>query len=258
MKWLKRIGIALAVLIALVVVLSALKHEKRPQGGETGAAADELAKKIQAAVRTDKWNDVGAIHFNYGGRHTILWDRSRGFARVDWGSKRSIYRIGELTGRAYEGGAEVSGEAAKKIVEEGHKWFINDTFWLNPFPGMFDASVTRAIAADADGKKGLLVTYGSGGVTPGDSYLWFTDAEGLPTQWKMWVSIIPVGGLSSSWEKWVELPGGAKIATEHKAFGLTFGVTELKAGAALAEIMPGEDPFAVLLEQPAVAASRPN
>lgn len=258
MKWLKRIGIGLAALIALLVVFLALKHEKRPQGGENG---DELARKIQAAVRTDAWNNIGAVHFNYGGRHTILWDRSRGFARVDWGSKRAIYRIGEITGRAYEGGVEVTGEAAKKIVEEGHKWFINDSFWLNPFPNMFDPNVTRTLATDADGRQGLLVTYGSGGVTPGDSYLWFTNSEGMPSEWKMWVSIIPVGGLSSTWEKWVELPGGAKISTEHKAFGLTFGVTDLKAGATLAEIEPGADPFAVLSggeQPPAVAASQAN
>jgi hypothetical protein len=270
MKWLKRILIGVVVIIAALVVFLFIKHEKRPELGQTGPEADALARKVQAAVGTEKWSEVGALYFDYGGRHQILWDRARGLARVDFGKKRALFRIDNKSGLAFVDGKEVT-DAKKRedIITEGYRWYINDTFWLNPFASLFDQNVTRSITVDEDGNKGLLVSYGptSGGVTPGDAYLWFAGEDGLPAKWKMWVSVIPVGGLVASWEEWKELPGGAKVSTMHRSALLDFGVEELRGGRTISEVSPGEDPFAALqpapatltatTTQPAAASSQP-
>ena len=62
----------------------------------------------------------------------------------------------------------------------------------------------------------IMVSYRSGGVTPGDSYLWIMDENARPTHWQMWVKIIPVGGLKTSWEDYQTLYNGAKVASSHQ------------------------------------------
>ena len=99
-----------------------------------------------------------------------------------------------------------------------------------------------------EGTKSLMVHYGSGGVTPGDSYLWNLDESGLPTSYKMWVSIIPVGGMEFSWENWTTLETGAKIATLHHHKYLDIPITDLKGTAKLEDFGFGEDPFATIVD----------
>ena len=70
-----------------------------------------------------------------------------------------------------------------------------------------------------------MVSYDSGGVTPGDSYLWILDDTGLPTAYKMWVKIIPIGGINASWDNWMITESGAYLPTSHK-----LGPLELSMG----------------------------
>jgi hypothetical protein len=90
----------------------------------------------------------------------------------------------------------------------------------------------------------LLVSYSSGGVTPGDAYLWILDENGLPKAYRMWVNILPVGGLKSSWEDWKTLPTGAKYAASHILFG-TYNaeVSNVNSGADWASLGLEKDPF---------------
>lgn len=121
---------------------------------------------------------------------------------------------------------------AQKGVQKAYKNFINDAFWLNPIVKIFDEGTSRSIVTLADGREGLLVSYASGGVTPGDSYLWLVDANGLPTAWKLWVGILPIGGLEFSWDNWLTLPTGAKIATGHtvKSTSISTPITNVASG----------------------------
>ncbi len=88
-----------------------------------------------------------------------------------------------------------------------------------------------------------MVSYTSGGVTPGDSYLWILDENGLPESWKMWVKIIPVGGMEFTWEKWTELSTGAKVATYHHHKLLDLDISNLKAATSLSAFGLQDDPF---------------
>ena len=112
----------------------------------------------------------------------------------------------------------------------------------------FDPGTERSIVKLKDGREGLKVQYNTGGVTPGDSYVWFLDENGQPEAWKMWVSIIPLGGIENSWEGWQTLSTGAKISTTHTFLGKKREfLTGVKAGMNLSDFGLGEDPFLQIL-----------
>jgi len=81
----------------------------------------------------------------------------------------------------------------------------------------------------------------SGGVTPGDGYLWLLDDNNLPTGYKMWTSIIPVKGMYASWENWKEYEG-AKYSTLHK-MGMGLEMKDFLASNDLTDFGYDNDPF---------------
>ena len=67
----------------------------------------------------------------------------------------------------------------------------------------------------------------------------------MPTGYKMWVSIIPVGGIYTSWEDWMTLPGGAKIAQQHQGniSALKIPITNVKAGFSWSDLGYSSNPI---------------
>jgi hypothetical protein len=87
-----------------------------------------------------------------------------------------------------------------------------------------------------DQKDALLVTYSSGGVTPGDSYLWVLDENNVPLYFKMWVKILPIGGIKGTWENWLTTKTGAKIASTHKIGPINSAITDIQTGHVLSDL----------------------
>jgi hypothetical protein len=77
-------------------------------------------------------------------------------------------------------------------------------------------------------KNAHLVTYTSGGTTPGDSYLWQFDDNGKPISYQMWVDILPINGLEATWENWIVTESGAQLPTFHKLVFLGLELTDIK------------------------------
>lgn len=88
-----------------------------------------------------------------------------------------------------------------------------------------------------------MITYGSGGVTPGDSYLWHLDAHHIPTSYQMWVEIIPVGGIEATWDNWIKTATGAFISTSHSIAGTPLELTNVKTAQTLSELNLEENLF---------------
>ncbi len=237
------------VLGALAVVLGitlAILHEPRPSG-TSGAAAEALGHRIEQAVGRDAWERTGAVRFEWNGRHEHLWDLERNFSRVRWDDIEVLQRLDRRDGIAFENGHRVGEERRVELVEEAWELFCNDTFWLNPLVKLFDDGTTRSIVTLDDGRKGLFVAYASGGVTPGDAYLWVPGHDDLPVEVRMWVSVFPIGGVRVTWDDWITLPTGAKVATRHQIGPFSVELDDVEAAATLAELEPGPDPFAALL-----------
>lgn len=223
--------------------------KKLPEGVE-GPEAEALADKLLAAVNKAAWDSLPFFQFTYfKGGHHILWDKRRNLVEVKWGNHRALVDPSAQRGLAWKDGLPAAGEEQEKLVQKAITLFWNDSFWIiAPFK-VRDPGTSRKVVTNGDGSKSLLVTYHSGGRTPGDHYLWHLDETGLPTAWQFWVKVFPVGGLRLRWESWETLPGGAKVAQvrSHTLKQLQF--KEIQGGTQLSDFGHGEDIFAPLLAQ---------
>jgi hypothetical protein len=236
------VGVVGAVLVVGVLAASDPLPRSTPS-----ADADTLARDMERAVRIDAWERTGAVRFTFMGQRSYLWDRTRSLVRVRSGEEEVLLR--GSWGRVWEGGREVRGPAARSRTESAYRMFLNDSFWLNPLAKLFDAGTSRALVPLPNGGRGLLVSYASGGVTPGDSYLWELPPGGrgdTPRAWRMWVSVLPIKGLRATWEGFVPLSTGARVATRHHIGPAPVTIDDLAGAATLAELEPGADPFARL------------
>ncbi len=242
----KRIGkVLLGLLLTLVLVIGALFlyfNESEPVGTNS-KDADIVAEKMMAAVNKAAWDTTGVIQWTFKGMHTFLWDKKRHLVKVTWGENEVLLNPNEISGIAFQNGRKLNEAEGDKLVKEAWKHFCNDGFWLNAVVKAFDPGTTRSLVDLPNGKKGLKVSYASGGVTPGDTYLWILDENYRPTSYKMWVKIIPVGGMEFTWEKWETLSTGALISTFHHSGVLDLDISNLKAAADLKDFGLEEDPF---------------
>lgn len=232
--------ILLAGFIAWLVL-----NEKEPTG-QPGPAADQMAERMMASVDKTAWDSTRWVAWDFAGQHNYLWDKTRNLVRVRWDMNEVLLNTKTISGKAYHGGEPASNE--NDLIQTAWGFFCNDSYWLNPVVKTFDPGTERSIV-QVDGRDALKVQYTSGGVTPGDSYVWFLDENGRPEAWKMWVKIIPIGGIHNSWEGWQKLSTGAWVATTHTFFGKPVDMlSNVKAGMDITDFGISEDPFAMILE----------
>ncbi len=248
MKILKWIFIVLVVLGLIGCITYVVIDEDLPKG-EKGEKAEQLADKMLTAVNDSAWQEIAVVKWNLGGTRNLVWDKDRHWAKVTWDNYEVFIKLDSKTGVALAKGRKVEREELlNKLLNDAYEIWANDSFWLNPITKIRDEGTERRfITQNDENLEGLLVTYKSGGVTPGDSYLWLINREtGMPEYVKMWVQIIPVGGVKFSWENWHSTPGGAKIAQTHKGI-FTINLSELKTWTSL-EKYPDKDEFKAYLE----------
>lgn len=218
-KVFKIIGSILLTLIVLLVIFlggAYVKYNEKKPVGVKGEKAEALAQKMMQAVNKTAWDSTAIIAWTSRSGNSYVWDKQRNLVQVSSKDSKVLLNVYKQSGKVWDKQTEVTAaDKVQKGVQKAYKAFINDAFWLNPIVKIFDAGTERSLVTLADGREGLLVSYTSGGVTPGDTYLWLVDANGMPTAWKLWVGILPLGGLEISWDNWITLPTGAKIATGH-------------------------------------------
>ena len=251
--WTRRLlltgGALLAVCCVVCFASFLVLDQPRPTGGEFGDAADAAAREMIASTNPQAWANTGAVTWTYGGRYNHLWDRTRNLVRVRKGDFEAFVDINDRRGTASQAGKALKGKERDEAVDEAWAAWANDSFWLNAPNKVFDPGTSRALWTQDDGSRVLVVHYKGGGVTPGDTYMWHLDPRGRPVAWQMWVSIIPVGGVRATWDGWVQLSTGAWISTVHSIGPVDITLTDLKGARTLAELEPGPDPFAGLIQE---------
>lgn len=242
-KFFKIAGSIILILIISIAAFLYFASKPLPEG-EVGTKAEALTDKIQAAINQKAWDTTAVISFTFRGNHHYLWDKKRNLVQVEWDGKKVLYNNQTLEGVAYENDKKLTDSQKTDALKTANDYFNNDSFWLiAPFK-LRDAGTTRSIVIQ-DNQEALMITYASGGSTPGDSYVWLVDENYVPKAWRMWVSIIPIGGLETSWEEWKTFPNNLKIATSHKGL-LDLKLENVQIGQSIQEINNGVDPFTEL------------
>ena len=216
----KFIKILLALLILLVVASIAfysIYNEPLPTG-KTGPQADALAQKMLKSINVEAFKNTRYLLWTFrNGKHTYIWDKKLGKVKVSWNDITVNLMLKDpKKSYVFQKAILVKDDKQReKAIEKAIILFNNDSFWLvAPFK-VFDEGVERSLVKMDDGTNGLLVTYTSGGSTPGDSYLWKLQPNGFPESFKMWVQIIPIGGLEASWDDWQITQSGAFLPKTH-------------------------------------------
>jgi len=234
---LRKILYVLALLFIIVVLGYRLIDEPVPKG-KKGPRAEYLAEKMLDALGYDNWKNINAIQWSYPRGHDYIWDKQSKLVQVKWDDYRVILNTETRKGEVYLN-EELKADD-DKALEKAYSYFANDSFWLiAPFKIKDPGTIRKVV--DHESGDALLVEYTSGGVTPGDKYLWILNENGVPVAWKFWVSLIPIGGIEYSWEGWQSF-NGASISTFHEGL-LDIEITNLNTASAVESLNNGVDPF---------------
>ncbi|MFH4968358.1 hypothetical protein V8G61_09155 [Gaetbulibacter sp. M240] len=205
------------------------KYDEELPQGISGEQADILAENMLTALDYKAFEDTVIIEWTFKNRRHYKWNKEKNTCAVEWQDYKVVLDLKDHDkSKAFVHGFTLDSDLAKEYIAKALKYYNNDSFWLVAPYKVFDPGTKRQKIDLTSDKTGLLVTYTSGGTTPGDSYLWILDKDFKPTAFKMWVSIIPIDGLEASWSDWTTTQTGAQLPTFHKF--LIFGIenTDIK------------------------------
>tara|TARA_R110000868_G_scaffold145181_2_gene365113 strand:+ start:9047 stop:9760 length:714 start_codon:yes stop_codon:yes gene_type:complete len=231
---LKKIFKTILILIGLIVIALVIAYfilDKPLPKGENSVAADLLAQQMLTAINYDTFKETSYLEWSFsGGSHHFIWDKENGQVTVKWSDYTVHLNLKNPNESAvFEKNKAVKGDSKTHLINKATAYFNNDSFWLlAPFK-VFDEGSKRTIVTLEDGTKSLLVTYTSGGTTPGDSYLWKLQPNGFPESYQMWVKIIPIGGLEASWDDWKVMENGLFLPATHKIGPITLYMRNVRA-----------------------------
>ena len=203
----------------LVGVLFWLFLDESVPVGKEGPEAEAMADKMLSAINYTEYQQLTFLSWTYRGGVTHEWWKQEKKVKASWDDLEVLLDLNTLDGSAKKNGIELTGIELEEALKKAWSQFANDSFWLVAPWKIRDPGTKRAVV-EYEGERGLLVTYSSGGVTPGDSYLWLLDENGRPREWKIWTSILPWGGIRFTWENW-QMYGDVPFSNVHN------GLTEL-------------------------------
>ena len=204
------------IILVVVAIVAYFIISKPIPHGTLGYDAEKLADKMLKAINKPAFDTLTMIEFTFQNKHHYQWDKQNNQVSVSWKGNQITL---DLTR---------SPEVWRGKEKKAYNFFINDSFWLvAPFK-VRDEGVVRSIVKLPKGKgTGLLVKYTTGGLTPGDHYLWILNDEGIPMAWRLWTSNLFIGGVETTWENWKILQN-ISFSCLHKNSYMDIGITQLK------------------------------
>jgi len=199
------------------------KYNEDLPSGVQGPQADALAEKMLTALNHKAYETTNYLEWTFRNKHHYKWNKANNTCKVYWKNIRVDLDL-KIPSKSKSFVNEVP-DTNPELIKTATDYFNNDSFWLVAPYKVFDPGVERRIVTLENDNEALLVTYTSGGSTPGDSYLWLLDSNGKPNAYKMWTSILPIQGLEASWSDWTTTESGAQLPLGHSLMfmGLSMG-----------------------------------
>ncbi len=234
MKILKWIGILLVFVMMSTIGCGVALSKKMPPTVDQDA--DALADLMLKNLNVDAWDTLNYLQWTFfRGEHHYKWNKAANIANIQWKGYEVRLDLDSVSGVAYKDGVKLTGEEYQKAVDKAWSIWCNDSFWMfAPFK-VYDEGVSREVVQTDEAPHGLKITYGSGGVTPGDTYVWLLDESYRPIAWRMYVGILPIKGLYTDWSGWKSIDG-AMLSTTHVSSLMTMAISNVKGGNSIESI----------------------
>jgi len=205
------------------------KYDEVLPQGKQGVEAEILAVKMLDALDFTAYKKTNYIEWTFRNKHHYKWEKDKNICAVYWKDYKVVLHLNNhKNSKAYVHNFTVKGDLEQELLQEAIDYFNNDSFWLVAPYKIYDPGTERRLITLENGDKGLLVTYTSGGSTPGDSYLWILDDNGKPISFKMWTSLLPLQGVEASWSDWITTKSGAQLPAFHKLLFLGLEMGEVR------------------------------
>ena len=206
------------------------KYNEDLPTGKQGVEADMLAQNMLNQLNYSAYKTTSYLEWTFRGKHHYQWHKANNHCIVNWDHFKVDLNFEALNkSKVFVAEQEYNGIEKQKYLDKALAYFNNDSFWIvAPFK-VFDKGVERRLIKTKEGKDALLVTYTSGGSTPGDSYLWHFNEKGKPISYQMWVDILPIDGLEASWENWTLTESGIELSSFHKLLFFGLEISNIKA-----------------------------
>ncbi|WP_298475747.1 hypothetical protein [uncultured Maribacter sp.] len=234
MQLLKKLGKFICYAFSIIVLGSGIAYiiyNKPIPKGEKGTKADALARKMLHAIHQKDFAKTRYLEWSFNsGSHQYKWNIAKEIVTVQWKSNLvTLHLSNPDKNKVIVKNKRINISEKNILVKKAIAHFNNDSFWLiAPFK-VFDKGTERSIVILENGEEALLVTHTLGGSTPGDSYLWKLEPNGLPKSFQMWVKIIPIGGIEATWDDWKKMQNGVLLPTKHKIGPITLSMGNVKA-----------------------------
>ena len=227
--------------VVLAIGLVIVSNKPLPYA-EPGPRAEALADSMLQAINLPAWESLRYVKFSYRNTHHYVWDRWYNLIETRFDDHRVLLALNTLQGRAWLGDEQLYEEEKREILQRAWSQWCNDSYWLNPVAKIRDEGTERQLVELDGDRHGLLVTYTEGGVTPGDSYLFVPGQNGLPAEWHIWASVLPVKGVRFTIDEWYDL-NGAKVPVKHTFGPFTISIHDVLCGDHHSDLGLSYDPF---------------
>lgn len=206
-----------------------LRYNEDLPTGQQGSDADQLATHMLQALNEEAYLNTDYLEWTFMDRHHYKWYKSDKTCEVYWDDFTVILDLeNNNNSKVFVAEQEYNGIEKQDYVLKAESYFNNDSFWLVAPYKVFDPNVERRLVKTEDHKDALLVTFTSGGSTPGDSYLWHLDETGKPKSFQIWASVLPIDGLEATWDQWTTTESGAQLPNFHKLLFMGMEMGEVK------------------------------
>ena len=179
-----RMGSLVVALVTLVIAYGQYEADAQPDAPAIDARASEIAQEVMTAMGgNEAWEHTRFVSWFFFERRQHYWDRWSGDIRIEDEEHLILMNIQNRQGRAWVNGEEITAaDSLAKLLDKGHAWWINDSYWaFMPYklqdPGVNLRYVGERQMQDGRAADVLEMTFNQVGRTPENKYEVCVDKE---------------------------------------------------------------------------------